>query len=338
MGPRTRLGFLCAPLTFACLLASPLAVARPGDPPPDDLITHASLGARIGEPVAAGSLVFYPVTLAPEMRASLGLVTVAQALRQGTFQLSEVHGGMQQLFLMASNTGGRGVFGQGGSFYQGGGQDRGGGRGFVMAPLSESQVPVFCFEEGRMQGPTDRFSPDVCTLAHPTLRGLIALGDQRAIWSEIRRQREVLGVDPAGSTSYRTVDGARIVAEGRRYAERIDQPLGLGPSGFVVACGDRIVGMDLYADTGLFRDMRGLLLASYAMVNAEVGPEVPCTVGPAGVAAFLWDVANARRDPRGSVDLEDGVWLRFGCHAGEAVAYKGSLVHLGVYDTRPPVY
>lgn len=331
---RIRWSLLLAAALFSLGLASIIGAAprrSSNEPTP---FQECLLSAEVGFPSEMGSLVIYPVQLPTPLLTAIRVDPIAVAMAEGRVSVEEMPGRMDQYRLLATNHGTGTTFAQGGGFYQGGGQDRGGGRGFLMAPLAQGAFPSYCFEEGRTEGPSTRFSADSFALAHPVLRGLLAVGDQTRIWREVSRERRVLEVADPLSTSYREVEGAVRARDARRRVELLPQDWGSGLAGLLVACGDRVLGLDLYGDPQLLKQHRGLLLRSYALVNAELMDRVPCSIGPDDATAFLRDSANARYQSVPAVDLGESYGLAMRWHAGEALLMDGRLVHLGLYDTR----
>jgi hypothetical protein len=331
---RIRWSLLFAAALFSLGLASVLGAAprrSSNEPTP---FQECLLSAGVGSPSQMGSLVVYPIQLPTALLSAVRVDPIATAMAQGRVTVEEMPGRMDQYRLLASNSGGSDVFAQSGGFFQGGGQDRGGGRGFMMSPLGQATFPAYCFEEGRTEGPSSRFAADSFSLAHPVLRGLLAVGDQKRIWREVARERQTLEVADPACTSYRQVEEATRAKEARSRVELFSQDWGSGLSGIVVACGDRVIGLDLYGDPLLLKQHRTLLLRSYALVNAELADRVPCSIGPEAVAAFLRDAANARYESVPAVDLGESYGLAMRWHAGEALLKDARLVHLGMYDTR----
>ncbi len=325
-------------LPLAVLLCSVLAHggAATAQAPADPLIDVLS-GVQIGRPVAAGPLRVYPLLLPRELSADLGVLAIPTAARDGALEVSELPGGRDQFLLAAYNGGNNPVFGQGGGYYQGGGQGRGGrGGGFMMAPLSQATLPVVCYEEGRETGPSSYFDLTAYTLAPPLLRALSVRADQQLVWRELARQKNVSARVNADSVLASLAPVAPPWLGMANEDLRLDARFPSGVHGVVVACGDRIVGMDLYGDPKLYADLREALVDSYAAVAADVDLRLPCVVEPGDVERFLRDVAGARRQARAQVGIEEAVTLGFGSHLGEAIAYEGRLVHVGAYDSLRP--
>jgi len=323
--------FLLSAVCLSSLLVTGGTVRAQADPLAD-LVS----GVQVGRPVTTGPLRVYPLLLPAEFSSDLGVVALPVAFREGTFEVSEMPGARDQFLLAGYNGGDNPVFGQGGGYYQGGGQNRGGGGGFMMAPLAQGSLPVLCFEEGREEGPTSYFDPSAFTLAPPVLRSLVIRADQTLVWRELARQ---LDGPMALSDDTNWHGPARGVAP---WLDRVPQDIGLearfprGVHGVLVACGDRIVGMDLYGDPQLYADSRTMLTESAGAAAGEMDPRLRCTVDPPDVARFLRDLAVADKRARQPIGIEDAMTLEFGTHLGEVIAYDGRLVHLGVYDSVRP--
>ncbi len=295
------------------------------------------LAAEVGPPFALGSLVLYPVRLPPSLLSSHGLWPIDRAMGAGVVSVADPGVGDGPGALSGRNTGGTTVFGQGGGFFQGGGQDRGGGRSFLMSPREDTNFPVYCVEYGRSEGSTTAFLPEGYALAHPVLRGCLALGDQERIWREVARERRVLGASEETGASYRGVEQADPARQARARLGLLSPAWSEGAAGVLVAAGNRVIGLDLYGDPRLMSAQRDLLLRSYALVNAELAEPIACTVGPDDARAFLADAAGARWRLERPLGAGEYVALGMRWHAGGALLWNGGLVHLGLYDTRPIV-
>jgi hypothetical protein len=333
--------FLLAAMALMLCLALP-AIGQ-GEDQQADLIGSYVRDISVGQPTGVGSLVVFPLYSRASFPEGTKIQSVGEAMASEDIIIREMPGGMDQRFLMASNNSDGGVFGQYGGGYGGGGQGRGGGGGFYMAPLSSAKLPVVCYEEGRMGGDSPFFEPTSYHLAHPALRGLSVTGNQEAVWREIGRQHRLLAplpvaipIDEYTSPAYSSLRSTGGVVSAQQHLWRTSPTLAADANGVLVACGDRILGIDFYGDADLFTQCRQDVLDSYAMVNAEVGSHVRCTVTDQGIVKFLADLVGAPRTARESVQLGDTAGIAFGNHAGEALALEGHLIYLGAHDMRPP--
>lgn len=310
--------------------ASLLAVASAPSGSTPDLL----LAADVGPAISVGILTVYPIAAAPSP-ALPPLEPIADAMAAGRAVVEEMPAGWNQFRLFASNQGDGGVFAQGGGFYGGGGQDRGGGGGGFFGAHDSGELVVACVEKGRTEGPDARFVASSYRLAHPALRGMLLAGDQHAIWNEVARERQVLGAEALDTTSYRAVEQAVGVREARRRTELLSPEWPRAATGIAVAAGDRVLGVEVYGSGDLLRRHLPLLLASYAVADAEIGRWVPCQLGAGDIEAFLAHASDAEARERLSLGAEDATDLRMGSYRGEAVRLDGSLIHFGLYDTRP---
>jgi hypothetical protein len=330
---RTRWFPLLALALLATGLCSVLAAPR-HTPEPFDAVRECLLESHVGPASPMGSLLVYPVELPRQLHYSRSVTPIACAMSEGTVTVEELPGGMDQFRLFASNNSDRDVFSQGGGFFQGGGQDRGGGGGLFGANMG-GELVVACVEEGRLTGDSTRFIATEFSLAHPVLRAALAIGDQNAIWQEVARERRVFGCVDSASTSYRMVEqSARVREERSRLA--LEAPTwDSSSSGIVVACGDRIVGFELYGSPALLEEHRDLLLNSYAMLNAELGGWTECRVNRDDVCRFLTEASGIGYRQQPSPGIGTAYAMAAGPYAGAALMGYGSLVHVGLYDTRP---
>ncbi len=290
---------------------------------------------RVFPPAVYRSLAVFP--LHTDGRAKADYVLGDEAVAAGNVAIAEVSDQGTVPELRVVNRGGDPALFLEGEELRGGKQNRILNASVLVPPRSEVTVPVSCVEQGRWRRDVDHSSPSQ-TVCPPTLRftlkssvgqslheGRGHRSDQLAVWGDVRRQHDTLGVQSVTtsmSDSF-TAFGAEI-ADACRFLPYVE-----GSSGLAVAIGPDLVSVDLFDRAETCRKVWGRLMS-----GVRLGELVAGRAGDApGVDAVAgWIDAARLADWRPTPTVGGGQEYRAdgGGWAGSALLADVALVHFSL--------
>ena len=204
----------------------------------------------------------------PSGMADVDVVSLSQALSQGLVTVSErgttsfdnVH------WLRFNTHSNKSVYISGGEIISGGRQDRMIVRDTILGPSAKDQyVPVMCVEEGRWSEKEKKFGYG--NYANQHLRKVLdSTGNQVLIWREVDRQLQA-GAFKNNSLAYLSrYQDKKYNLAGDEYFRFFRDKFARTDSnvvGFVAISGDKVIGSDIFAGTGLFYHQLDPLLHGY---------------------------------------------------------------------------
>jgi hypothetical protein len=135
----------------------------------------------------------------------------------------------------------------------------------ILAANTSTELSVRCVEANREQG--GRQFHATGTLAETSLRRKVAHEDQTAIWAEVDRINQRLGLAPETKT-YRHAAARLRAAPITERRDRLIAQLDARPDrdkmvGIALAVDGEVLAIDRFANPGLYRALESELLASY---------------------------------------------------------------------------
>jgi len=204
----------------------------------------------------------------------------------------------------------------------------------LVAAESESNLSVSCVEEGRWDYTSDSF--ETVYAAPPALRskkitsvqeqrqetGLVE-SDQSEVWGEVAACLDMTG----SASETQSISDAFIGAEDRLAEYREHFQLPEETTGFLVARGERVVGMDLFDCPQTLSELWGQLSDAHFM-EASSYPDEEAPTGEEAAKQFLDRVRQAIRPCEEPVGLGTELELSDPELAGTGVYYRDTLCHL----------
>lgn len=295
---------------------------------------------EIGGPTSYRGLTIYPL-LIPGRGTATDALTLDEALARRDLMIREKGEG-QVAFVQVRNEARQPVFLMTGELLLGGRQNRVIRDDTLLPARSEFlDVPVYCGEQDRWQGPEPVFKSG-STMSAPALREMAAgAASQDRIWGEIDGQLQRAEVKSA-TRSY------QALYDDKAIRERLDDCVGRfrriwnrQTIGLVVTCGDRILGGDLFADPELCSRLWEKIVRSYAG-DVVIMPQYrewddhsglrkgAPVVGRDDVQRFLDRIRTADYDARNSAGLGRLYSIRGGV-TGNVLINTGEVVHAAVF-------
>ena len=296
---------------------------------------------QVGRPVSCRDLTVVPVSVSGFRGEDSfeSVLTLDQALERDLLDIREKDGG-DVPWVVVSNRSDRRIFLMGGEILSGCKQDRIVARDVLIAPRRKGLlVPVYCVESGRWHHVSGSFKSEE-NLGTYDMRAAAqgsSGNNQMEVWDRVAEANRKMGVrseTEAYQDAFRDEEVAKRVSDVEHELKGL--PLReRGTLGVIVALGDRIIGVDIFASAELFQAMWPKIVRA-CVVAMEGGGEEASFSG-AEAERFL----NALQ------------WTRYGRNAGvdqgfqysgelkdfvvNALIYDGAVCHLGAvpYDSRP---
>lgn len=198
-------------------------------------------------------------------------------------------------------------------------------------------IPVFCLEEKRFAGFSSRFMPTF-TLAPQSVRqamlGPLSQDTQDRVWQAVLEELRQAGT-PSRTRALAAVyePPAFRAAVQEAIADLSRQPVWNDHTvGLAAAVNGRLLALDVYVNPDLFRRMAPRLIAAHAVEALRATPTPPPPTQ--AVYALLKALASARRELQPALALGQDYVLRSPTVVGEALVYRGTLIHASGFPVR----
>jgi hypothetical protein len=233
-----------------------------------------------------------------------------QTVNQQVQQRVQSGGTVNTLWL--TNKSGKKLFILTGEIVAGGKQDRIIQKDVLIPPSKEPvNLSVFCVEQQRWQA-TDSsgFKPaagGAGGLADPTLRGKAQHErSQSAVWSQVESTNKRLRTDNATKAYQANLNDPKLKQSVEGYVAAIEKTFPVQrASGAVVAINGKLVWMDRFMDSAMFRKYWPKMIRSYALDAIQSRERMPTPKPPSYDAAMRFAEA---RDGKMTHEAEDKVW------------------------------
>lgn len=289
-------------------------------------------GLQVGEPVTYKNLTVIPV-YSDRLTVKTRYITLDEALAKGYLEITEVGGGSVPQVRMC-NRSSECVFVMGGEILTGGRQDRIVGRDVLLAPRSKDViVPVYCVEQGRWTYESEAFhSKRNLGTAGLRAEGQKAGGDaQSRIWSHVSDIANRAGEGSPTSRFQEAYESETVKRSISGYRDRMERIPRLYPdaTGVVIAVGDRITSVDIFANPHMFRQLWGKILRSSAL--AAACDPAHGTLSQTEAIRFLRMVHDRHYVRKPAVDLGFEVSAIDHEVNANALIYGGGVIHLAAF-------
>lgn len=251
------------------------------------------------------------------------VITLNQALQSGLARVSErgtastenVH------WLIIENLSGKNIFIPAGDIIAGGRQDRMISQDTILlAKDSRMQVPVMCVEEGRWSDKEKKFVYQKQANMH--LRKVLDRNrNQVLIWREIYNELEKDKVKAATYAYLARGQDKKFAALEKEYWDYFSPRLAGGDStivGMVCLSGDKVIGCDIFATTGLFYGQLQAMMHGY--IDEAIVHGAKPVIGDEKVRAYMDGLL--RDEPSQEAFIRAN---------GKAFRHNGKIVHITTY-------
>ena len=307
-------------------------------------------GDRTDLPVPGGS---------PEFRKFLGSVRVGDARAHGALLVFWLHGGIPAPYLPIStleearsrgdlliterpqasvpdlivdNRGKTHVLLLAGEILVGGKQNRIVTEDILLPPLSGPvSIGVYCVEQGRWTGRSGEFSSKGGFAARDLRSKVMERAEQGQVWDEVRKYSGRVGA-MSPTDSYQAIYDKPEVKQHQQEVEHsipAPAPAAVGAAVFV---GEKLSGLDLFQDPGLFAREWGKLLRAHAIDT--YGLPSPGKADEPRLRSRVADLLGQAARVEGTLRRNAGVGqlfeFRVEAFRGSALAAEGQVVHAAI--------
>lgn len=297
------------------------------------------LDVRLGSPQQHQQLTIYPL-LTPNER-ELSCLLLIEAINTSLVEITEKGTGTVPT-LIARNNADTDVLIVDGEQLIGARQNRMTNRSILLPARSETEIPVYCMEQGRWHHQSramstkDYMSPSKVrrharkTEALHTERGIVASAQmlssaQGDVWSEIREVSGKLGAhSPTGALNEAYDQNVVSIDEWLRHFSAVPEQVGL-----LAFAHDQPLGLDVIGGRALYARLHQRLLYGY-VVDALTSEQHATSTAPVTAEQYLQLVRTARKTESPTVGA--GIYaVLSGTVVGGELSKAETLVHLSAF-------
>lgn len=302
---------------------------------PNEGLTKSICRAQLGQPISHEGLTIYPLFTPDGHEPKYELLE--DALKHETAIVTEASTGGSVPELLIENRGDKPILILEGDVLIGAKQNRVVNVTVLVPAMIKFTLPVSCVERGRWRYVSPHFS--IKRSAHPDLRkskiGSVLMSkkrsgermsDQLEVWDKVDSCLHELAADsPTDSLE----DG--YAAHEKRLSEcREKFSLTDGATGFLVAVGGKVVGMDLFGQARTAARCWRRLSESY-FIEALRGSREKKPSLPIDAQGFLNDVGQAARLCDNAAGLGCEIEVESQHLAGMGLSWEDRLIHLAAF-------
>ena len=259
------------------------------------------------------------------------VLTLDQALELGVLEIREKDGG-DVPWVVVSNHSDRRIFIMGGEILSGCKQDRIVARDVLIAARRKRLLlPVYCVESGRWHHVSGAFGSEK-NLGTYSMRAAAQGSDgnnQMEVWNKVAESNSKMGVrsdTEAYQDAFRSEEVARLVSDVERKLKDLPK-MEKGTTGVIVALGQRIIGVDIFASPELFEALWPKIIK--ACVVAISGYEKDDNFSRSEAEQFLGALQWMRYGRQPGVDLGYEYSGELNDFVVKALVSGGAVCHLG---------
>jgi hypothetical protein len=284
---------------------------------------------KVGTPLRFENLTVFPLTGSGSAGADYHLLD--EAIGAGSVRVQEKDGGQVNTVRMR-NDGKHYVFGMAGEIVSGAKQDRMLQDDVLLAPGSGwLDVPVYCTEHGRWTGSSMSFGTKGYVASGRVRERASKTQSQDEVWAEVDAAHAGLGVATPSRAFAKVYEDKGAQEQAQPYLDKLDGLPALFPGavGVAVAVGNRIVCVDAFGSSELFRKMWPKLLRSYVIDAMQSHARGKLTAKQ--VQRFIKGAAGAQVSSRPTVGAGTLQRLAAGNSSGSVLVFKKTVVHLDLF-------
>lgn len=283
---------------------------------------------KMAKPIKYKNLMIFPLTI--RTMGSTDYVTLDKAMESNWLEIREIGSG-EVNSVELKNTGKEIVFIMTGEMLSGAKQDRMLREDVLVPPNSDwLRVPVYCVEHGRWVSVSSGFESAQEVAPNELRQRARITEDQSEVWDAIASSQAKLGIDSRTSTVQANYEDERIRKELAEYTQHLGKipQLAKNTVGVVVAAGDRVICVDIFANNGLLREFWSKLLRSYVM---DAILESEAIVMKKEIEELLHDLSRAKYVSLGTPGMGDLFNIETHYGRGNALVSKGTVIHMDFF-------
>jgi len=283
---------------------------------------------RIAKPITYKNLIIYPLTM--QQMTKTDYVTLDEALMKNWLTIREIGTG-EVNNVKLKNSGDKVVFIMTGEMLSGAKQDRMLREDLLVPPKSEwLRVPVYCVEHGRWASVSSTFKSSKEFAPNELRQRARITENQSEVWDAIASSQERLGIASSTSTVQANYEDEEIKKELATYTRHFGRlpELTKNTVGVVVATGNRVICVDIFASNDLIAKFWSKLLRSYAMDAISQREPV---VRKEDIQDLVQALANANHVSVGTPGMGNLRRIETDFGKGTALIHNGKIVHLDFF-------
>jgi hypothetical protein len=213
------------------------------------------------------NLTVIPVS-APERTADSRLLTLDEAMKEGTLLVKEVSESGNVNSLAVWNESKHYIYIMAGEILAGSKQDRVLKEDVLLPPDSGKViVNVYCVERGRWTYKSDKFYSGEMAANISVRQSARDQKSQSAVWSEVSKTNQSLGAAAPTESLSRSIDGEKVKKERALYAGRLKDLPSRYPkaNGVIVLINGKVLVADLFSSRAMFQKLWPKLSDSYVL-------------------------------------------------------------------------
>ncbi len=304
-------------------LATPLLTCSESEA----VVTHLKT-IKVANAIEYKNLTIFPLTM--RTMSSTDYVPLDKAMKSNWLKIREIGDG-EVNSVELKNTGDKIVFIMTGEMLSGAKQDRMLREDVLVPPKSGwLRVPVYCVEHGRWVSVSSNFKSAKEVAPNQLRQRARITENQSEVWDAIASSQERLGIASGTSTVQANYEDERIQKELAEYTLHLEKipRLTKNTVGVIVATGERVICVDIFANNNLLMEFWNKLLRSYIM---DAILESEAVVTKKEVEGLLNELRTARYTSIGTPGLGDLYKIETDFGKGNALFDKSTAVHLDFF-------
>jgi len=283
------------------------------------------------EPRRHEGLSIYPI-IAKSTFPIGSYLTLDRALKRGVLRVTELGESAKVNTVLLENTSGEYIYIMSGEILKGAKQDRTMQNDLLAPPDSgKLKVHVFCTEHGRWVNKTESFEAAEYAVPNRVRQAAKVSKDQSSVWSSISENQSRLQVETPTAAAKEVYADKRVQDDIDPYIKTLSDVPEVHPRvvGVAATFGKRILAVDIFGDTDMFRALYPKLLKSY--VVDVVGDAWTGTTTLKEIESFLSRAASAQWLPGQTDGVGAALEFHKGTLHGSALLYKEMLIHSDMF-------
>lgn len=215
--------------------------------------------------------------------------TLEKALKTSGIRVEEVSDGGSVNTLRFKNLSRDTIIIGMGDIVKGGKQDRVIEKDTLICPGQTLSLSVYCVEQGRWNAGNSgtAFNAYHSNINNVVRKSIVKEKSQARVWDSVSAINKFNSTMTSTGTYTAVTQSAKYNESVKEYRDALSKKIASDTSivGLVAVTGDRIIGCDIYATSGLFRDHSYNLLSSY--ISEAIYQGKPVTINDDTVALYL---------------------------------------------------
>ncbi|MDP2922141.1 MAG: hypothetical protein Q8O30_00265 [Candidatus Omnitrophota bacterium] len=288
---------------------------------------------EVGDSIYYENLTIIPV-YTNKLKDRTSYTTLDEALKYHWLEVTELEGG-QVPQVRLTNLSDKYIYIMGGEIITGCKQDRLVGRDVLIGPKSKNiVVPVYCVEQGRWTYQSDKFySKEKLGTWDLRAQGQMAeQSSQSNIWHKVSRINKSMNVQSHSDAYQAAYDSEPVrqkIAGFECRMQNIPQ-LHTDTVGVIVAVGEKIVSVDIFANPSLFKKIWPKLLKSSAL--AAISSDTAGSVSQEEAAEFLRNLHDKDFVQKSAVSLGAEFSAIDDEVNANVLTYRSAVIHLAGFS------